>query len=84
MKTFIRYTLLVWLGLSWVLPMTALAAISSQQASEIARQHMPGRVLAVTQAQYQGREVYQIKLLNTHGEVHIILIDANSGKRVGR
>ena len=84
MKNSVRLVLLTWLGLLCLLPMTTLAAISSQQASEIARQHIPGRVLAVKQTQYQGKTVYQIKLLNSRGEVHIILIDADSGERLGR
>lgn len=64
------------------MPVTTLAAISSQQASDIARQYVPGRVLAVNQLTKQERAIYQIKLLNERGEVHIILIDANTGDRV--
>ena len=64
------------------MPVTTLAAISSQQASDIARQYVPGRVLAVKKLTNQTRPVYQIKLLNKRGEVHIILLDANSGERV--
>lgn len=74
---------ILWLGLLAAFPATALAAISSQQASDIARQHVPGRVLAVKQTQHQGQAVYQIKILNNRGEVHIVLIDANSGARIG-
>ena len=80
----LRHSILIlWLGLLAGLPATTLAAISSQQASDIARQHVPGRVLAVKQTQRQGQVVYQIKILNARGEVHIVLIDANSGARVG-
>lgn len=74
--------LILWLGLLAAMPVTTLAAISSQQASDIARQYVPGRVLAVKQTQHQGQAVYQIKILNARGEVHIVLIDANSGARV--
>lgn len=77
-----NFILILWLGLFMAMPITTLAAISSQQASDIARQHVPGRVLAVKQLTTQGRSVYQIKLLNDRGEVHIVLIDANSGERV--
>lgn len=66
------------------IPMTVLAEISSQQASDIARQHSPGRVLAVEQVQYQNRAVYRIKILSDRGEVHILLIDASSGEPIGR
>lgn len=65
------------------LPMTVLAEISSQQASDIARQHTPGRVLKVEQIQHQGRSAFRIKILSTGGEVHVLLIDANSGQRIG-
>ena len=63
---------------------TTLAVVTSQQASEIARQHSPGRVLAVKQVERHGRRLYQIKILNSRGEVHIILIDANSGERMDK
>ena len=84
MKKQRRYILICWLGLLMAMPVTALAEISSQQASDIARQHVPGRVLAVKQVQHRGRMVYQIKLLSARGEVHIILIDASSGKHIGK
>jgi len=82
MMTIRRYILTFWLGLLLITPVTTLAAISSQEASDIARQYIPGRVLAVKKLSNQGRAVYQVKLLNKHSEVHIILIDANSGKRI--
>lgn len=82
MKRLRHSILIVWLGLLTAMPVTVLAAITSQQASDIARQHVPGRVLAVKQTQRQGQAVYQIKILNERGEVHIVLIDANSGVRV--
>ena len=75
--------LMMWLGLLMVVPITTLAAVSSQQASAIAQQHVPGRVLAVNQTQQQGRTVYQVKILNKRGEVHVVLIDADSGSRIG-
>ena len=83
MKRLRHSILILWLGLLAAMPVTVLAAITSQQASDIARQHVPGRVLAVKQTQHQGQVVYQIKILNERGEVHIVLIDANSGARVG-
>ena len=77
-----RYILTFWLGLLLLIPIPTLAAISSQEASDIARQHIPGRVLAVKQLSDKGRTMYQVKLLNKQREVHIIFIDANSGKRI--
>ena len=83
MKKLRQVILLLTLGLFMGLPMSALAMISSQQASDIARQQIPGRVLAVEQSQHHGRVVYRIKILSDRGEVHILLIDANSGQRIG-
>lgn len=77
-----RYILTFWLGLLLLTPVTTLAAISSQEASDIARQYIPGRVLAVKQLSNEGRTMYQVKLLSKQREVHIILIDAESGKRI--
>jgi len=78
------YIFAFWLSLLAVVPAAGLASVTSQQASDIARQQVPGRVLAIKQVQSQGRPVYQVKILNTRGEVHLILIDANSGKTIGR
>ena len=83
MKKPLQYIFAFSLGLLTVLPLTSLAGVTSQQASDIARQQVPGRVLAIKQVQYQGRPVYQVKILNRRGEVHILLIDANSGKPIG-
>ncbi|MFO7602971.1 MAG: PepSY domain-containing protein [Gammaproteobacteria bacterium] len=84
MKKSHQYICRLCLGLLAILPLTVLAAISAQQASEIAQQHVPGRVLDVSPSRVQGRDVYQIKILNPRGEVHIILIDADSGERMQR
>ena len=54
----------------------AAEAISKQQAMNIATQNHAGRVLAV---KLKGN-VYQVKMLSDSGKVHIIRIDAKSGK----
>jgi uncharacterized membrane protein YkoI len=41
-----------------------------------------GRVLAVDQAQREGRTVWRVKLLTPQGEVIVVLIDAASGRRL--
>ena len=50
--------------------------ISKQQAVDTAQQVYPGRVLSVKRKD----DAYQVKTLSESGEVHIILIDASSGK----
>jgi uncharacterized membrane protein YkoI len=41
-----------------------------------------GRVLAVDQAQREGRLVWRVKVLTPKGEVIVVLIDAASGRRL--
>jgi len=52
--------------------------ISKQQAMKIAQKTNPGRVLSIKLKQ----GAYQVKMLNTKGEVRIIQINANNGKMV--
>ena len=56
------------------------ADIGKKQAVSIAQGVYPGRVLAVKMAQQNGTPVYRVKTLSTGGDVHIIVIDADSGK----
>lgn len=56
------------------------AAISKQQAISTAQQVSPGRVLSV---KLKG-SVYQVKTLNSAGDVRVIRVDANTGKVLGR
>ena len=50
--------------------------ISKEQAVNIATQAHPGRVLAVKRK----AKTYQVKTLNDNGKLHVITIDANTGK----
>ena len=54
--------------------------LTKQQAVNIARQVYPGRVLAVKQT----ARVFRVKTLSKNGDVHIITIDARSGKVIHR
>lgn len=58
------------------LPLHAEEKINKQQAISIAQQANPGRVLAVK----RNENTFDVKILNTNGEVRIIKINANSGK----
>ena len=51
-------------------------AISKQQAVDIATQAYPGRVLAVKRK----AKTYQVKTLSENGKLHVINIDASTGR----
>ena len=73
-------TLITALMLALSLP--AWADVSRDDAAALAQQATGGRVLAVDQAQREGRLVWRIKLLTPQGEVIVVLIDAASGRRL--
>ena len=49
--------------------------IDEQKAISIAQQHFKGRVLAINHS----GNIYRVKILNSQGIIHIILIDAANG-----
>lgn len=57
-------------------------AVSRQEAANIALGIYPGRVLAVKRLQTGGSATYRVKTLGKQGDVHIIIIDAASGRVV--
>jgi uncharacterized membrane protein YkoI len=81
MKKFLFPPLLVLLLL-----MSAVvhADIGKKQAVSIAQSVYPGRVLAVKQVQENNVPVYRVKTLSASGDVHIIVIDADSGKVISK
>jgi len=81
MKKFLFLPLMVLLML-----MSAVvhADIGKKQAVSIAQGVYPGRVLAVKMEQQNGTPVYRVKTLSTGGDVHIIVIDADSGKVISK
>ncbi len=60
------------------------ADIGKKQAVSIAQSVYPGRVLAVKQEQQNDAPVYRVKTLSAGGDVHIIVIDADSGKVISK
>ena len=58
---------------------TALADIGKQQAAEIAQSRFQGRVIAVNEDQYKNRRAYRVKILNKKGDLHIVIVDLQSG-----
>jgi len=73
-------TLITALMLALSLP--AWADVSRDDAASMAQQATGGRVLAVDQAQREGRPVWRVKLLTPQGEVMVVLIDVASGRRL--
>lgn len=69
-------------ALMLALSLPAWADVSRDAAAALAQQATGGRVLAVDQAQREGRLVWRIKLLTPQGEVIVVLIDAASGRRL--
>lgn len=60
------------------------ADIGKKQAVSIAQSVYPGRVLAVKQVQENNAPVYRVKTLSAGGDVHIIVIDAESGNVISK
>ena len=60
------------------------ADLGKKQAVSIAQSVYPGRVLAVKQVQENNVPVYRVKTLSASGDVHIIVIDADSGKVISK
>jgi uncharacterized membrane protein YkoI len=63
---------------------TAQADISKQEAVSIAQQAFPGRVLSVKQTDENTGTVFRVKTLSTAGDVHIVVIDATTGKVISK
>ena len=60
------------------------ADIGRNQAVSIAQSVYPGRVLAVKQVEQNNVPVYRVKTLSAGGDVHIVVIDADSGKVISK
>jgi len=54
--------------------------ISKQQAMNIAQHRHPGRVLGIKQK----GQAYRVRIIDDNGEVHTLLIDAQSGEVIRR
>ena len=80
-----KYSLLPpLLALLLMMSTTAHADIGKQEAVSIAQQVFPGRVLAVKQADTNAGKVYCVKTLSAAGDVHIVEVDATSGKVISK
>lgn len=69
-------------ALMLALSLPAWADVSRDDAAAMVQQATGGRVLAVNQAQREGRLVWRVKVLTPMGEVIVVLIDAASGRRL--
>ncbi len=80
MKSYLLPILFSLLLLPTLLQAEERATIDRQEAASIARQVHPGRVLAVKPVQSGKSPAYRVKTLSADGNVHIIVIDAVSGR----
>ena len=77
MKT---YLFPLFLALMLLMSAVAHADIGKKQAVSIAQGVHPGRVLSVKLVTEKDTPVYRVKTLSAGGDVHIIVIEAESGK----
>ncbi len=80
MKSYLLPLLFSLLLLPTLLQAEERATIDRQEAASIARQVHPGRVLAVKPVHKGKSPAYRVKTLSADGNVHIIVIDAVSGR----
>jgi uncharacterized membrane protein YkoI len=57
----------------------AQAALTAEDAAELVRARVGGRVLSVKPIQSDGRLVYRVKVLTRKGAIRIFYVDANTG-----
>ena len=72
------------LALLLLMSAVAHADIGKKQALSIAQSVYPGRVLAVKLVRVNDAPVYRVKTLSAAGDVHIIVIDADSGNVISK
>ena len=80
MKALLRPVLCALL-LASTLP--AWADVGRDEAAAVAQRSASGRVLAVERAELSGKPVWRVKILTAQGEVHVIVVDAASGRVMG-
>ncbi|MFC3156746.1 PepSY domain-containing protein [Gilvimarinus japonicus] len=59
---------------------SAQCAISAAKAGQIASKLYGGKVIDVKQVSVQGRAAFRVKLLQSNGRIHSVLIDAGNGR----
>ena len=79
-----KFLLPSFLALLLLVSPVAFADISKSQAVSAAQSVYPGRVLAAKLVQQNEIAVYRIKTLSDGGEVHIVVVDAQSGKIISK
>ena len=72
------------LALLMLISAAAYADIGKKQATSIAQGVHPGRVLSVKLVTEKDVPVYRVKTLSAGGDVHVIVIDAESGKVISK
>lgn len=54
--------------------------ISRDQAAAIVKQRYGGKILAISEAQRDGRSVYRVKGLSDKSQVYVVYVDKQSGR----
>ena len=62
-------------------PIVAVAAepVSKQQAASIAKSKFQGKVIAVDESKQDSTPVFRVKVLDTKGGLHTVIIDHQTG-----
>ena len=80
MKQFLKMIVLI-AGLVPVLGISlAYAEITKQQAASIAQSQFAGRVIAIKAETHNGAQVYNVRVLDKSGGLHIVVINSQDGK----
>ena len=70
--------------LAFVAPDTSLHAtqggISLSQATQLALQRNPGRVVRAETVERRGRRIHEVRILGADGRVRTVRVDASSGR----
>lgn len=71
--------LLACLSLSAPASIAATATVDKQAAAQIAMQRFTGKLVSVDQEQRKETPVYRVKILDSHGGLHTVIIHGQTG-----
>ena len=79
MKTLVILATLVLSSFFISIPNSYAAGVNKQQAASIAKSKYPGRVIDVKQIKQGDTLAYRVKVLDSSGGMHIVIINKDSG-----
>ena len=77
-KSFLLVSLLTTMLVLGHAPIAA-AEVTKQQAASIAKSQFQGRIITVDESKQNDAAVYRVKVLDTGGGMHTVVIDKQSG-----